>query len=269
VPPADDVTDETMSSCSEGGPLPKPPLIETVYHGTNASLVQHVARLYIPDGALVADVSYGKGNFWRKTDTTRFTLLASDLVTCPDRPYDFRQLPYASGSLDVVVCDPPYIHNPGIHRYDHQYQNRATTGGMSHDGILHLYQEGMQEARRVLKPSGSQLWVKCKDEVSSGQQCWSHLEIYQAAKALGFAARDLFILVSKSPLLGSRWSHQLHARKTHSYLWVFTLGRVKGTRLTDARQRLCAHCQEPYMPQRTTGKYCGGACRVAAFRAKL
>jgi hypothetical protein len=248
--------------------LPQPLLIETAYQGTNASLIRHVARLYIADGALVADVTYGKGVFWRKTDTSRFTLLTSDKLTVPERPYDFRQLPYASGSLDVVVCDPPYIHNPGIHRYDHQYQNSATTGGLSHDGILQLYQEGMQEARRVLKPSGSQLWVKCKDEVSSGKQCWSHLEIYNLARALGFAARDLFVLVSKSPLLGYRWTHQLHARKTHSYLWVFTVGRFRAPRLTDARQRLCAQCQGPFTPRRSTGKYCRDACRQAAYRVR-
>jgi hypothetical protein len=171
--------------------LPQPQFIETAYQGNNAKLIAHVAKLYIPDGALVADVTYGKGVWWRKPPTSRFTLLASDQVTCPDHPYDFRCLPYAPGSLDVVVCDPPYIHNPGIHRYDHQYQNSLTTGGMSHDDLLGLYQAGMQEAQRVLKPLGSQLWVKCKDEVSSGKQRWSAL--------------------SKISILGAKSEHQASA----------------------------------------------------------
>ncbi len=48
---------------------------------------------------------------WRNTDTTRFTLLPSDInpeagVTVAD----FRTLPYAPESIDVVVLDPPYVH---------------------------------------------------------------------------------------------------------------------------------------------------------------
>jgi hypothetical protein len=126
----------------------------------------------------------------------------------------------------------------------------------------------MTEARRVLKPSGSQLWVKCKDEVSSGKQRWSHLELYQRALTLGFTARDLFVLVAKSPLLGYRWTTQIHARKTHSYLWVFVLGRVRTLRLADERRRLCAYCGEPFTPQRRSGKYCKPAHRQAAYWAK-
>jgi SAM-dependent methyltransferase len=247
--------------------LPQPSFIETAYQGNNAKLIAHVAKLYIPDGALVADVTYGKGVWWRKTPTSRFTLLASDLLTCPDRPYDFRSLPYAPGSLDVYICDPPYIHHPGRHVYDQQYQNSATTGGMSHDDVLQLYQAGMQEARRVLKPAGSQLWVKCKDEVSSGRQCFSHGEIYEHAKALGFQAQDLFVLVAKSHLLGRRWDRQFHARKTHSYLWVFTLGRFRPPRHADARP-FCGYCGAPFTPQRSTGQYCDATCRKAAWRVR-
>ena len=148
----------------KGDILLAPTFIETAYQGTNAHLIAHAARLYIADGATVADVTFGKGVFWKRTETSRFTLLASDMQTCPDAPYDFRQLPYADGTIDVVVCDPPYMHNAGVHVYDHQYQIGPTTAGLSHDEVMRLYQDGMREARRVLKPSGGQLWVKCKIE---------------------------------------------------------------------------------------------------------
>ena len=244
-----------------------PRFIETVHHGSNATLIAQVATLYLPDQALVADVTYGKGVFWRKVDTARFTLLASDLCTCPERPYDFRALPYAAGSLDVLVLDPPYMHNAGVMRYDHQYQIGPTVAGLTHDGLVALYTAGMAEALRVLKPSGAQLWVKCKDEVASGRQRWSHLEVYEQARGLGFAARDLFILVAASPLLAARWQHQHHARKTHSYLWVFTVGRPPRPGRPEARPR-CAYCQAPFTAQRRSGKYCRPAHRVAAFRTR-
>jgi hypothetical protein len=79
----------------------------------------------------------------------------------------------------------------------------------------------MREAFRVLKPDGGSLWVKCKDEVEREVQRWSHVYIYQMASELGFCARDLFVLTgSMSP---QRWPGcvQRHARKNHSFLWVF------------------------------------------------
>ena len=51
----------------------------TVSRGTNADLIANVAQLYLPDGALVADVTYGKGVFWRKCQERRATILASDV----------------------------------------------------------------------------------------------------------------------------------------------------------------------------------------------
>ena len=66
----------------------------------------------------------------------------------------------------------PDIHNPGKHITDYRYNNAATTGGMYHREIVtRFYYPGMAEAARILKPGG-QLWVKCKDEIESSEQCW-------------------------------------------------------------------------------------------------
>ena len=94
--------------------------VRSLYRGTNADLLVDVARLYIPDGALVADVCWGRGVFWRKTDMTRFHLVGSDveteriravggvdcphwsLVTVPGPTFlvaDCRRLPYRDKAL--------------------------------------------------------------------------------------------------------------------------------------------------------------------------
>jgi predicted nucleic acid-binding Zn ribbon protein len=94
--------------------------IEALVRGNNADLIKEVARLYADNpGVTIADVTYGKGAFWRKT--LHLNVTGSDLLTVPERPYDFRNLPYHDGSFDVVVLDPPYLVWPGNHMSDGRY----------------------------------------------------------------------------------------------------------------------------------------------------
>jgi hypothetical protein len=206
----------------------RPPVV-TVTFGTNDQLIAEVARCYLADGDVVADVTYSSGRFWKKTDTSRYRFLASDLM--PMVPgviaANFSQLPYRDGSIDALVFDPPYIHSPGKAIMADRYNGRATTGTInSHEGIMQLYRDGMTEAARVLR-DGGQLWVKCKDTIASEKQRWSHIDIYEMGAGLGMYARDLFLLVSPAPMnvaTNGRWARQTHARKVQSYLWVFETG---------------------------------------------
>lgn len=195
-----------------------PELIHTVCYGDNSDLIASAGKLYIKDAFRVADVTYGGGVFWKKTDCTRFELLKSDLLGHGDiTTADFRCLPYEDACLDVVVLDPPYTHTSG-HLTRDTYNNNLNRN-KSHAQVIDLYSEGISEARRVLRRNGF-LFLKCKDEMDSGIQRWSHIELYTAALALGFIAKDLFILIP-SNIGPDRWLWQQHAKKNHSYLWIF------------------------------------------------
>ena len=193
--------------------------IDAVIYGNNDELIRVVSSLYVNDTDTIADLTYGKGVFWKKVDESiRSRVTGSDLITVPTRSYDFRNTPYQDKEFDIAVLDPPYIHSPGKHITDKNYQNEATTKGHSHNDIRRLYRDGMKEAFRISK---KQVWVKCKDQIESGLQRWSHCEILVEALNIGLFARDMFIVIPKSRTSNNRWTTQYHARKPHSYLWIF------------------------------------------------
>lgn len=204
--------------------------VTTVTFGTNDELIAAVAGLYLTDGDVVADVTYSSGRFWKRVNLSRYQFLPSDLI--PHKPgvaaCDFRALPYRDGSVDALIFDPPYIHSPGKGMLKDRYNGRATTDMITYADIMQLYQDGMTEATRVLR-DGGQLWVKCKDTLASDRQRWSHITIFELAEKLGLYPRDLFLLVPPAPssVTTGRWARQIHARKVHSYLWIFETGGYK------------------------------------------
>lgn len=206
--------------------------VYTCIQGKNDVLIKSVCELYAPKGSKIADVTWGKGAFWKKINLDDYEFYASDLKA-DDRVKesdftkypnnmafntDFRKLEYESESFDIVVLDPPYVHNPGKMFVDSTYNNAETTKGFYHKDIMKLYEDGMIEAKRILKEEGL-LWVKCQDQIESSKQCWSHIEVYDAAKKLGFYPKDMFVLHQDGkPHIQHK---QQHARRNHSYLWIF------------------------------------------------
>jgi len=188
--------------------------VTSVTTGKNAALIREVCRLYAPSGTTIADVTFGRGNFWPRPTPDYVT--GSDLITAPDgRAYDFRDLPYANGSFDIVVLDPPYIMDGQTTMARETYQTQLVAGL---DDLLALYRAGMAEAHRVAR---RQLWVKCQDQVHSGVQHWVSGEVVLMAREMGLHLRDTFVLVQSGSTPSGRWSAQHHARKRHSFLMVF------------------------------------------------
>ncbi len=89
--------------------VPTNDLVFSSYIGTNDEVFPFVLSLYVEPGSKVADVTYGKGVFWRRVPKDAYNLLATDL----ESRVDCRRLPYESSSIDCVVFDPPYMHTPG------------------------------------------------------------------------------------------------------------------------------------------------------------
>lgn len=198
----------------------------------NAELFPRIMALHVPPGAVVADVTFGGGVFWKRVPPGLYRLLATDLSTGTD----FRALPYADGSVDALVLDPPYMEGLlrakadtrgglGTHAalrtaYSSGREVAGAASGRWHQAVLDLYLEASGEARRVLRDHGV-LIVKCQDEVSANRQELTHVQLVCALAELGFYARDLFVLVRPNRPNVARLVRQVHARKNHSYFLVF------------------------------------------------
>jgi len=197
----------------------------------NADVFPQILDLHVPPGAVIADVTWGKGVFWQQVPKDRYVVHGSDIQTGTD----CRDLPYSNGSHDCVVLDPPYMeglfrrsrgHLAGAGNYaafrNHYSDGKKTSEGgpKYHAAVLDLYFRAGREAHRVLRDGGI-LIVKCQDEVSANQQRLTHIEITNEFAQIGFYAKDLFVLVRTNRPAMSRMLHQEHARKNHSYFLVF------------------------------------------------
>lgn len=189
--------------------------------GRNAVVFSDILKLYAT--GCIADVTYGKGNFW-KDNHGEYDRVLSDISTGTD----FRDLPYEDASFQMVVFDPPYMYNPKrtVKRsVASTYRLNDEIDITTNEKVLKLYSDGMAECYRVLQIGGFMV-VKCQDIIQSGIQRWNHITIYEFAQQLGMYGKDLFVVVQASqPTI--RWPHQLHARKNHSYFWVFEKKKVK------------------------------------------
>ena len=187
---------------------------------TNGPLLAAAAQLWITDTDLVLDMTYGRGGFW--TVYRPAQLIAHDLEL---DQVDFRNLPEASESVDVVVFDPPHMPYGGRLSPDTAgFRNRygLHTGPRTLRELQELQAAGISEAVRVLRPKG-RLLVKCCDYVDGGQFVTARHRLVAHALELGLAQVDE--LVHYSGTGPGAWANQQHSRRAHSYLCIFRKGR--------------------------------------------
>ncbi len=238
APPAESAPAVPVRRKSPAG-APTSDLICSAHIGTNEQLFPRILDLHVPRGSTVADVTWGKGVFWKRVPEDAYRVLATDLET----GVDCRDLPYEDDSLDCVVLDPPYMEGfyrkqrgslagQGSHAaFRNAYSNGLETNGgpRYHEAVLDMYAKAGMEAFRVLRPYGVFI-VKCQDEVSANLQNLTHVELINSYTERGFHAKDLFVLVRPNRPAVSRLLRQEHARKNHSYFLVFIKTNGKSPR---------------------------------------
>ena len=212
-------------------------LMFSAFVADNSEVFPKILKMWVQDGARIADVTYGKGVFWRNVDVSKYEFFPSDLKT----GVDARNLPYQNDFLDAAVLDPPYME--GLYRQEgttlagdgnyaafrDYYSNGEATNDRVlkyHDKVLDMYLSIGVEIRRCLKDEGIFI-VKCQDEVSANRQKLTHVELIYAYERMGFYCDDLIVVMRSNRPVISRVKKQVHTRKNHSYFLVFKLFKTK------------------------------------------
>jgi hypothetical protein len=176
---------------------------------SSAALVARLIRVVYPDVHSVLDLTPGQRTFWR--DGSSLCLEFS--------PHDFRSLPYADGSFDLAVFDPPHTEDSPRGIMGQRY------GGMyKHHELEPAVRAGVREAWRVGRVGAL---IKVVDAVH-GQQLvrmsgWVLDELGEPY--------ELAYQVRKRALIDPKWGpRQLSARNNGAVYLAYRRGSQKHVR---------------------------------------
>lgn len=189
----------------------------------SADAVKQILDMYLPDGGLIADVTWGKGAFWKDYNSEKYQVIGSDLVTEKDVIADFTRLPYRASIFDAVFLDPPWG-NQGGENPGPEYAETKDRYGLSLrklvSELVEQYAEGIWECKRVMKTNGI-LVVKCQDFVNSGDKHWIVRGILSKAAEKSLTAVDCLVQVAPGHPRMRHKGPQQHFRMNHSNYWIF------------------------------------------------
>lgn len=225
---ADRMNPTRKAMASKGCLTPQPEIghyapLESVWNGEDAELLERMLCFYPRTRPRrILDATVNGGRFWRDSKR-RIIGLDIDSQHRPTIVGDNTQMPFRTGSLDVVVYDPPHIPNQGK---DKQKDFNVRFGLVLRSSKEHQYSFSytyppfVSEAHRVLKPEGI-LLCKIADYIHNHQYNWAHVDLVQAARAAGFQPCDCIIKVRKGPIIDPKWKVAHHTRRQHCYWLVF------------------------------------------------
>jgi predicted transcriptional regulator len=181
-----------------------------------------IIKLYLPSKRIDCDLTYSKGNFYKhliyRPERRYDKYPKSDDVDPLEKAYELEP-----ERLDSVVIDLPFIirrssSKPSI--MDQRYESFRDVKELED-----AYKETMSLAERLLKRGGI-LIVKTQDTSHGKKQIWVHQIVERLAEQLNFSIEDIFINISSHPMAQANFSVVGHARKYHSYFYVFRKNRV-------------------------------------------
>jgi SAM-dependent methyltransferase len=196
-------------------------LLPSVWEGEDADLLELMLDFYprTPPQRIL-DAAVNAGRFWRGSQRPAIGLDVNPRYR-PDVVADNLHMPFHEGSFDVVVYDPLHIPNQGKDRskdFNTRFGLVLKASAVQGYNFSHLYLPFALEAYRVLRPEGI-LLCKIADYVHNHRLQWAHVDLLQAAMAVGFCPCDCIVKIRKGPIVDPKWQVAHHARRHHCY-WL-------------------------------------------------
>jgi hypothetical protein len=124
-----------------------------------------------------------------------------------------------------IMCDLPFVICGKSYKSNKEGSSviaKRFEGYVNYSDLKRNYYNTLKELYRICDKDGFVVF-KCQDSVSGGLNYFTHCMVFNMALEFGFYPRDLFVLVAKMRInsFGGKWNKQEHARKFHSFYWVF------------------------------------------------
>lgn len=209
-------------------------IIKSVY-GSNKEVIKNIMTLYEIE-CFDLDCTYSKGTFWTGLPEPKHK---SDLNPLNDTiiQANSENLPFNNNSFKSIMYDPPFLVNCAIHSEACSESKYPENSSIIHkrygkyasfQDLKNNYFNTLKELYRLCKNNGYVV-MKCQDTIIGSKNHFTHCMVMNMGIEVGFHPKDLFIVTTKFRLndFGKKWKKQQHARKYHSYFWVFKKVRPK------------------------------------------
>lgn len=196
--------------------------VKSVYT-SNYEAIKNIMELYNIE-QFDLDCTYSKGAFWKDLPSP---INKSDIYPSNDTVIEAssENLPFEDGSMKSIMYDPPFVIAGSSYKGNKEGSSiiaKRFEGYSNYRELTENYYNTLKELYRVCEKGGFVV-MKCQDTVSGGKNHFTHCLIMNMAMQIGFYPRDMFVLTSNVRInsFGTKWTKQEHARKYHSYFWVF------------------------------------------------
>ena len=203
----------------------------SVMMARDPEVLSTMLAFYAPNANKIIDCTANARRMWKGLPTDKVTFCDIDPATNPDVVCSFSEMPFAAGSVDVLVFDPPHL--PHAAASEKSHTKMATSYGLKYGGgnsdISHFFPDFLKEAERILARDGL-IFAKLKDFVHNHSYRWTLTDFINAVRDQpGLTPCDL--IVKRDPCGGNlksgRWVKAHHARNTHCWWIVVRKGRCE------------------------------------------
>ena len=178
----------------------------------------NILRLYVGKNNFDCDFTYSIGVFYRNLPqpTLKYDKYPQLNDVLPlEQAYNIE-----NESLHSIVIDLPFVVKNDEKNAQTSKIVRRFNCFYSIDELYNTNVEMMNLAYIKLNKGGF-LIMKTMDLIYAAKQYWINNFIQNEAIKMGFKLEDIFILVAKKRMIRTRGTIQYHARKFHSYFFVF------------------------------------------------